>query len=129
MPPPLRGNVPEARGKKKLEKHDMNSKERYTIRDDWWNNRKGKAFTMYNDPGHAWLAVRRNELKRLGIMDKISRCSYQKGSVVYLEEDCDFSVFVSARIARNKPFHVIEKYTDGFSPIRDFQSFNPAQSA
>jgi hypothetical protein len=90
---------------------------------------KGEAFTMFNDPGHAWLAVRKDELEDMGIMDKISPYSYQKGATVYLEEDCDFSVFVSARIARNKPFHVIEEYTDGFSPIRNFQSFNPAQSA
>jgi hypothetical protein len=107
----------------------VNSNERDAIRDDWWSKRKGEAFTMFNDPGHAWLAVRRNELEDMGIMDRISPYSYQKGALVYLEEDCDFSVFVSARIARNKPFHVIEEYTDGFSPIRNFQSFNPAQSA
>jgi hypothetical protein len=107
----------------------MNSNERDAIRDDWWSKRKGEAFTMFNDPGHAWLAVRRNELEDMGIMDRISPCSYQKGNIVYLEEDCDFSVFVSARIAQNKPFHVIEEYTDELSPIRNFQSFNSAQSA
>jgi hypothetical protein len=107
----------------------MNSNERDAILDDWWTKRKGEAYTMFNDPGHAWLAVRRNELEDMGIMDRISPCSYQKGAMVYLEEDCDFSVFVSARISRNKPFHVIEQYADSLSPIRNFQSFNAAQSA
>jgi hypothetical protein len=62
----------------------MNSNERDAIRDDWWSKRKGEALTMFNDPGHAWLAVTRKELEGLDILDRISPYSYQKGVMVYL---------------------------------------------
>ena len=100
--------------------------ERNAIRDDWWRNKKGTGFTLFSDPGHGWLAVPISELKRMGIMYEISRCSYQKGEWAYLEEDCDFSIFVTARITRNEPFHIIENNSPfDLLPIRDFQPFSP----
>lgn len=55
-------------------------------------------YTMYEDPGHGWLEVPRSVCAELGILDKISPYSYQSrdGSMLYLEEDCDFSVFCDA---------------------------------
>lgn len=59
-----------------------------------------KTILFYADPGHGWAKVRRSELVKLGIADKISSCSYQKGVYVYLEEDCDLSVYMDALRAR-----------------------------
>lgn len=54
---------------------------------------------FFHDPGHGWLRVTRSELVELGVMDKISSCSYQTvdGKFVFLEEDCDLSVYVDAK--------------------------------
>ena len=54
------------------------------------------TYHFYSDPGHGWLRVPREELRELGIESKISKYSYQKGSFVYLEEDCDAPEFINA---------------------------------
>lgn len=36
-----------------------------------------KTFHFYADPGHGWLAVRKDELLTLGIAKQISSCSYK----------------------------------------------------
>ena len=55
-----------------------------------------KKFDFICDPGHGWIKVPFVLLETLGIVDQISNCSYQRKDFVYLEEDCDASVFVSA---------------------------------
>ena len=52
-----------------------------------------EIYTFHCDPGHAWLEVTREELDALGISSMISRYSYESEGDVYLEEDCDASVF------------------------------------
>lgn len=59
-----------------------------------------KRFVFYSDPGHGWLEVSRQDLKELSLEDKISGCSYQKDDKVYLEEDCDATLFVKAYEAK-----------------------------
>lgn len=49
-----------------------------------------------SDAGHGWLSVKRKELRDLGIEDKISPYSYQRGKSVYLEEDCDAPLYIKA---------------------------------
>lgn len=58
---------------------------------------KTKTYTFHQDSGHGWLAVKRSELEQLGVLDKISSYSYTRGMTVYLEEDCDMSVFFRAK--------------------------------
>ncbi|MBU2722938.1 hypothetical protein [Acidithiobacillus ferridurans] len=55
-----------------------------------------KIFDVYSDPGHGWVKVTRKELQSLNLEDKISTYSYQLHDSVYLEEDCDASVFIAA---------------------------------
>lgn len=57
-----------------------------------------------SDPGHGWLHVKREEIIRLGIGDKISAFSYQHGGMVYLEEDMDVTTFIEAKQRHNEPF-------------------------
>ena len=81
-----------------------------------------KKYYFHSDPGHAWLAVKRKELIRLHIIDKISSYSYQKGKTVYLEEDGDAGVFIKAKKAKNEEFEIKETYREN-TPIRNYQHF------
>lgn len=82
------------------------------------NKTANKTYIFHVDGGHGWLAVKRKELIELGILDKISSCSYQKGKTVYLEEDMDYSTFVDA----NGAVSYKESYQDR-SPIRSYENF------
>jgi deoxyadenosine/deoxycytidine kinase len=81
-------------------------------------------YLFHSDPGHGWLQVKRQELKDLGILDKISYYSYQKMGDVYLEEDCDYSLFVERMKELGRPFEIKEinsNYDD--SIIRSYEGF------
>ena len=84
---------------------------------------KSQKYTFYADPGHAWLKVPRIELHKLGIADKISHCSYQKGLFVYLEEDCDAPKFIKAKEATGCQVAPVELHTDRSSKIRSYDSY------
>jgi hypothetical protein len=78
---------------------------------------------FYADPGHGWGAVKRKVLDQLGITDKISTYSYQKGQTVYLEEDCDLSTLVTALALKGEVVQYKEKHTNKYSPIRSYEHF------
>jgi hypothetical protein len=78
---------------------------------------------FYSDPGHGWGAVKRRVLFDLGIADKISTYSYQKGNTVYLEEDCDLGVLIGALKAAGVSVQLEEKSTNSRSPIRSYDYF------
>lgn len=84
-------------------------------------------FKFYADPGHGWLAVKRNLLSDLGITQSISRYSYERGQTVYLEEDCDASKFLQAWKAKHGSEPTIEcRHTNNRSPIRSYDSYSGA---
>ncbi len=59
-------------------------------------------YRFISDPGHGWLEVPVSELDQLNIAHLISSCSYTNGAFVYLEEDCDLSVFFTATYGRRE---------------------------
>ena len=79
---------------------------------------------FYSDPGHGWGAVKRHVLTDLGIADKITRFSYQKGDTVYLEEDCDLPTLTTALSLRGIWIEHVSKHTDRRSPIRSYENFS-----
>ena len=83
-----------------------------------------KTYIMYTDPGHGWMLVKRNELKELGIANKISSCSYHHGDNVFLEEDCDAPKFIKA--LQEKGIEVVfdERNTNRSSRIRNYYSYS-----
>lgn len=86
-----------------------------------------KPILYHTDPGHGWFAVKRTELQRLGLLDKVSTYSYQRGATVYLEEDCDASLFFAAyKAAHGEPPAYVERNTDKRSPIRSYDTFKVA---
>ena len=79
---------------------------------------------FYSDPGHGWGAVKRQVIEELGISEKISAFSYQKGHTVYLEEDCDLPTLVTALACRGETISYVEKHSDARSPIRCYDRFS-----
>jgi hypothetical protein len=91
-----------------------------------------RKYTFFADPGHGWLRVKRSELAELGLLNAITPYSYENGKYVYLEEDCDATVFfgtlyVKYGITLNelRP-HIKERHSNNPSAIRKYKSYyNP----
>jgi hypothetical protein len=61
-------------------------------------------YRYIQDPGHGWLEVSLHELSELGLVNKISTCSYVSSDYqsVYLEEDIDMGFFIEAKVGPYK---------------------------
>ena len=81
-------------------------------------------FDFFHDPGHAWVKVPRKMLGELGIMDKITPYSYQRGEFVYLEEDCDAFTLHAALEAKGDPVGYRHRHANKSSKIRGYRSFS-----
>jgi hypothetical protein len=78
------------------------------------------------DPAHGWLVVPLDELQSLGIVDRISRYSYLKDGVAYLEEDCDASVYLQALYAKGfdpEDFSSTCRSLNNDAPCRNYPTF------
>lgn len=86
------------------------------------------VLTMHEDPGHGWLEVPITLLKALGITKDVSTYSYVRGDNAYLEEDCDYAVFMRAiQKANNWDVDIKEEVVrNGDSPIRGYNHYNSA---
>lgn len=81
-------------------------------------------FEFHSDPGHGWLKVPRGIVESVGIKHSITQYSYQRGSDVYLEEDCDMPLFVNACKKAGVAVSYKECYSDP-TPIRSYQRYTP----
>lgn len=79
------------------------------------------VFKFYSDAGHGWLQVPKLLLDDLGIAEKITSFSYQRGDYAYLEEDVDLSTFTKSLRQRGIEPGFLEYHSE-YSEIR---SFNP----
>ncbi len=86
--------------------------------------RKQFTVTVYSDPGHAWAKVKKDVLTNLGIADKVSSYSYQRGDYAFLEEDCDLSLLMQALRDHGTTLRFIEKHTDNQSRIRNYERYS-----
>lgn len=84
--------------------------------------KKYRFYKFYSDGRHGWVAVKRSELVELNILDKISGFSYQKGKTIYLEEDCDATIFINALKEKDITYTFNESYRHS-SPIRNYEHF------
>jgi len=85
-----------------------------------------RQYNFYRDPGHAWLSVTRQELIDFHIDRIISKHSYQKGNLVYLEEDSDANLFLNKAISQAKfNLELIDKHSDKDSIIRTYEPYSP----
>lgn len=72
------------------------------------------------DSGHGWLKVKINDLLKSGVAHKISSFSYINGSHVYLEEDCDASIYL---LAIDYKHDIPCKICSGDSVVRSYKRF------
>jgi hypothetical protein len=78
-------------------------------------------FYHHRDGGHSWLAVKRSLLVKLGIIDNITECSYQKGNTVYLEEDSDVGKLLD--LLKPEEYFIKKTKFYNYSPIRKYDRF------
>ena len=91
-------------------------------------------YRFFNDPGHGWLEVPLKELQELGLVGKISAYSYRQGSNAYLEEDCDMTAFLTAKLGPPGSGEKWEQfllrtedvYSDYPSPVRGYTPYRVA---
>ena len=89
-----------------------------------------RSYTFYCDPGHGWLKVSFKEIKALGIEDKITHHSYMRYNKnahawdVYLEEDCDATLFYETKKARGEEIKPKYFHSGKSSKIRSYYSYN-----
>lgn len=84
---------------------------------------KIKTYQVYNDPSHGWIKVPKADLRKLGIADKVSQYSYQRGEFAYLEEDADATLFVEALYAAGLQLKLKNNYSDKSSKIRSYDTY------
>jgi len=91
---------------------------------------KTRTLTLHNDPSHGWLEVKRSDLIALKIEDQISRFSYEKGSKVYLEEDCDMTRYIRAAARAGWKVDIdYSVHTNSDSFIRLLKAYEPTAAA
>jgi hypothetical protein len=85
--------------------------------------------TFISDPGHGWLAVPLVDSAQLNLETQISPYSFINGRFAYLEEDCDYAVYIAALEARGLPRPEIRQryvnYVDRGQPGFGDQQFGP----
>ena len=82
-----------------------------------------KKLTFHTDAGHGWLEVSIEDIRELCIENSISSYSYIKGERVFLEEDCDASLYFEGAKAKGWTINMTEKYQpDSF--VRNLPRWN-----
>jgi hypothetical protein len=80
--------------------------------------------TYHNDSGHGWYSVKRSKLESMGVLNKVSGFSYQKGETVYLEENCDAGLFFNNLTSQELDcIEVIDSYSQA-CPVRNYERFS-----
>jgi len=81
-------------------------------------------FNFHHDCGHGWLQVPEQSLKDLGIEHFVSRRSYLKDGQVYLEQDLDAGLFITAwRAEKGKDPDWFDYISQGKSKIRNYDRY------
>lgn len=81
------------------------------------------AYRFISDLGHGWLEVPIAEVLELNLQTRISPHSYRNHHLAYLEEDCDASLFINARLAKGFPTTYVEVFQNP-NPIRNYARFS-----
>lgn len=78
------------------------------------------VFLFHEDPGHGWLAVDEETAREIGLEPSdFSKCSYRLGTTLYLEEDCDASLFAEYWRKLGREFLTKSIYYNGECFVRN----------
>lgn len=83
---------------------------------------------VFEDPGHGWARFPKARLAAMGIADKISSYSYQRGQYAFLEEDCDLTVLCNALRDRGYEIKFKCAHTDRQSKIRGYHHYQTLET-
>jgi hypothetical protein len=78
---------------------------------------------FFEDPGHGWLEVPMDLIRALGVAADISGYSYRKGTMAYLEEDCDAAVFLEAFRKQYGTSPALDRVYQDPTPIRSYSRY------
>lgn len=81
------------------------------------------TLTYFSDPGHGWVRIPKARLVKLGIAEKISPFSYQRGTNAFVEEDGDLSTLVDALKAQGYEVKFKGNSSNRTSKIRNYNSY------
>ena len=84
-----------------------------------------RKLKVIDDGGHAWLDVANEDVKSLGIAEKITPYSYMSPKRSYLEEDLDAGVFLEAAKKAGWKVGTATRHVDRSAPLRGYASFKP----
>ena len=82
-----------------------------------------KTIKAIEDGGHAWAIVPMSELRELNIHHEISRYSYKKDDLAYLEEDCDLGTYCKALKEKGIDYKFDIQYIDGRCFVRNLPRY------
>ncbi|MEE9215652.1 MAG: hypothetical protein V3U54_12930 [Thermodesulfobacteriota bacterium] len=82
-------------------------------------------FDFISDLGHGYVKVPLVMIQELGITNKISEYSFKDNEFGYLEEDCDFWLFIGELLLQQVNIRVEYNYIDAgeFAPCRQLPRF------
>jgi hypothetical protein len=81
------------------------------------------TFHVYSDPGHGWIKVSLKDVAALDMTPQhFSTYSYRSADHIFLEEDCDASLFISAWRKANPDKTIVfkEHHSNKRSKIRSY---------
>jgi hypothetical protein len=84
-------------------------------------------YTFYEDSSHGWLEVPLQELKDLGIQERITSFSYVFKGMAYLEEDLDAGTFLDIRNKLPNKAEIRNHCIDGLCYIRNYSHYEPGK--
>ncbi len=87
------------------------------------------SFTYYTDPGHGWVEAPLALIHELGLTSKITPYSYQRGGMVYLEEDCDAGELIAEMKARGMSYDIQVVNSNHDSFVRSLRPYAPLVSS
>lgn len=85
---------------------------------------KKLSVVFLSDPGHGWVKVSREKVRKLGFLHKVSQYSYQNSKWLFLEEDCDAARLVEACKEQNVALKIKnKKQSNKQSKVRSYEHF------
>ena len=89
----------------------------------YYRNRTIIQLKMHSDPSHGWLEFPRSLATKLGIISKISSCSYVLGGLLFLECDSDAALAIEALKQQGYPYEIAPRYYSDSCDIPNLHRF------
>jgi hypothetical protein len=82
-----------------------------------------KTITYHTDPSHGWIKVSLKDKVLQSILKEVSPFSYVSNTSIFLEEDCDASLYIQKLKDLNIPYKFKTMHTNRRSKIRAYHRY------